>query len=217
MKKLLTIVVLAAVMLTGCGNGSKGSDDGSGANGSSVAAEANTVQYIVQAELANRGVSLGMTEEEVKSAEKDVNFVVDPSLTRVDTENTMKYIKSESPVEYNGRDAILSYCFVNDSLCMASYDIEVNYTSSELGSTPAYALFLDYTLKYTDSLGNPGISETDKDNSLWTSYTNAWYEGNDIATADYVIFMSTNQSKHQSFKDDYSDLFTIAFGTNNVG
>ena len=203
--KFLTIVVISASMMTSCNKTDKKNYSPD-----------NPIALTVQSELAERGVSFGMTEEEVKSIEKDITFVINPNLTMVDTENTLKTICSETPVKYAGHDAIISYAFFNDYLYELSYDIDVNYTSSELTSSPTYALFLDFTLKYTDILGNPQISEIDTDSSLNTWYTNMWHDGDVDSpenTYNYVISILADQSKYRSYADDYSDTVKLSFNS----
>lgn len=201
---IILIMSTISISMASCSNAVKEDEN---INNSSIA-------MMVQSELTERGVSFGMTEEEVKSIEKDITFVIDPNLTMVDTENTLKTICSETPVKYAGHDAIISYAFFNDYLYELSYDIDVNYTSSELTSNPTYALFLDFTLKYTDILGNPQISEIDTDSSLSTWYTNMWHDGDVDSPEDtynYVISIFASQSKYRSYADDYSDTVNLSF------
>lgn len=170
------------------------------------------VEQAVISALAERGVSFGMTEDEVKAAES-LSFLVDtsPYSTFVQEDFTMKTIYSETTVKYEGYDAVVTYKFQNDSLFSMEYDIEVNYDSSEVLSTPAYTVFLDFTLKYTEMLGNPQRSETNSDSSFWTQYSNMWSDNEDTEKANYGINIITNQSAYQSYKDDYNDKVSIDF------
>lgn len=177
---------------------------------SPVAQEVNSV-------FAERGVKLGMTEDEVKAAET-INFIIDtdPYSTYVRENYTHKTIYSESPVKYNDYDAVVIYQFLNDSLYSMEYRITVNYTDSEVLSTPAYAVFLDFTLKYTDMFGNPQVSETNNDTSLYTSYNNVWFDDENEENADYMIFLYTAQDSYQTYKDEYNNDVSITFVGNVV-
>ncbi len=207
MKVKEMIMIVVCVFMCGC------SEEKTEAN-----AEPSQLETVIQSELDKRGVKFGMTEDEVKSIEKDINFVVDPNLTAVDEEHIVKTIYSESNVKYGDYDAKLEYAFYDNSLQTVTYTIDLDYSSSELSSSPAYSLFLDYTLKYTDILGNPQIANVDNDNSFWTWYTNIWHDGDENAdiytlgnTAKHGIYLYAKQSTYQTYTDDYSDSVTLSF------
>lgn len=132
-------------------------------------------------------------------------------LTKVNTEHTQKAIYSNDKIKFQDYDATITYLFLDDSLHMISYEIESNYTKSELSAFPAYTIFLDFALKYTDILGNPQISETNTDSSFYTSYLNVWYNEDN----NYAVAISTNQSTYQSYIDEYNDTISISIGKNN--
>lgn len=169
------------------------------------------ITKLVNSAFSERGVSIGMTEAEVKEIENSIEFSVDPLLTKVNTEYTQKAIYSNDKIKFQGYDATITYLFIDDSLHMISYKIESNYTESELSSFPAYTIFLDFSLKYTDILGNPQISETNNDSSFYTSYLNVWYNEDN----NYAVAISTNQSTYQSYIDEYNDTISISIGKNN--
>ena len=209
MKKRLKIylcifAILFAVFMTSCNNDAK----------EKSIPDDTPVALAIQAELAERGISFGMTEEEVRNAEKDINLVMDPDFTMVGTDYTLKTFYSEEPIEYAGHDAIISYTFLDDYLYAVSYDIEVNYSKSEMDSKPAYALFLELAFKYTDMLGNPQAAEIEDDSTLWMTYSNTWHDG-DADSAEnignYIIHIYANQSVPSSYIDDYSDSVVLAF------
>lgn len=158
--KIIVILGLCTILLSSCGS-NKTIDNNS------------KVTQTVNSAFSERGVSLGMTEEEVIAAET-LNFVIDtsPYATYVRENYTHKTIYSETTTKFGDYNAIVTYQFQNNSLYSMVYSIDVNYTDDEIFSNPAYAVFLDFTLKYTDMFGNPNMSETNNDYSTWTSYTN---------------------------------------------
>lgn len=201
------IMIAVCVIMCGC-SGSKPEAN----------AELSQLETVIQSELDKRGVKFGMTEDEVKSIEKDINYVVNPDLTAIDEEHIMKAIYSESNVKYGDYDAKLEYSFYDNSLQTMTYTIDLDYASSELSSKPAYLLFLDFTLKYTDVLGNPQIADVDNDYSFWTSYTNVWHDGGENEdmytlgnTAKHGIYLHASQSTYRAYADDYSDSITLSF------
>lgn len=177
------ICVLGVLMLSSCGKEDVQS--------------VNQVEQAAISALAERGVSFGMTEDEVKAAES-LSFLVDtsPYSTFVQEDFTMKTIYSETTVKYEGYDATVTYQFQNDSLYAMEYDIAVNYDSSEVLSTPAYSVFLDFTLKYTEMFGNPQKFETNNDSSFWTQYSNIWSNNEDEEKAKYGVYIITSQSAY---------------------
>lgn len=205
MKKIVNVVmcVLLTLTLAAC---EKSADNSSGGNSDSLVAQE------VNSAFAERGVKLGMTEEEVKAAET-LSFAVDtsPYATYVKEDVTMKTIYSESTVKYNDYDAVVIYQFLNNNLYTMEYRITLNYTSSEVLSTPAYTVFLDFTLKYTDKLGNPQLSETNNDTSLYTSYSNAWLDSENEEDAGYGILLHTAQTSYSRYTENYDDDISITF------
>lgn len=205
MKKIINTVIcmLLMLMFTSCEKNT--SIDLDGDSNSPVVQEVNSA-------FSERGVKLGMTEEEVVAVET-LNFIIDtsPYSTYVQEDYIHKTIYSETTTKFGDYDAIVTYKFQNNSLYSMEYSININYTKDEIFSTPAYALFLDFTLKYTDLLGNPQISDTNYDYSTWTSYSNVWVDSEIEEEAKYGIYILTNQEEYQSFKDDYSDEVSITF------
>lgn len=196
--KIIVILGLCTMLLSSCGS-NKTTE-----NNSKVTQTVNSV-------FSERGVSLGMTEEEVIAAET-LNFIIDtsPYSTYVQENYTHKTIYSETTTKFGDYDAIITYKFQNNSLYSMEYSIEVNYTDDEIFSTPAYTVFLDFTLKYTDMLGNPNMSEAN-DFSFWTYYSNAWLNSEIEKEVKCGIFINTSQSTYQRYKDDYSDEVSIIF------
>lgn len=205
MKKIISTVMCALLMLMFTSCEKNAGSDLNGNIDSPVAQEVNSA-------FAERGVKLGMTEDEVKAVET-LTFSIDtsPYATFVQEDITMKTIYSESTVKYNDYDAVVIYEFLNNSLYSMEYRITLNYTDSEVLSSPAYAVFLDFTLKYTDMFGNPQFSETNNDTSLYTSYNNAWFDTEKEEDANYEIYLHTAQSSYRRYTDNYDDDISITF------
>lgn len=169
------------------------------------------VTKFVESALNERGVSFGMTEEEVIAAET-LNFLTDtnPYATYVKENYTRKTIYSETTTKFGDYDAIITYQFQNNSLYCMWYSIDVNYSGTDVLSTPAYTVFLDFALKYADILGDPNISE-ENSGYVWDSYNNIWTDSEDAEEAKYIINLFTHQSIYKQYKDEYSDTVHILF------
>lgn len=196
--KLIIMLILSSILLTSCNQNKKTEND-------------SPVTQFINSVLNERGVSFGMTEEEVIAAET-LNFLTDtdPYATHVKDNHTRKTIYSETTTKFGDYDAIITYQFQNNSLYCMEYSIDVNYTDTEALSSPAYAVFLDFSLKYTDILGNPNFSEANS-GSVWDTYANGWTDSEDEEEAKYIINLFTHQSIYNQYKDEYSDTVHILF------
>ena len=174
----------------------------------SKSGEPNKIEQHIIDEFAKRGVSPGMSEEEVMAIE-ETEFILDSTLSYITADGTAKYFYSEDYVDYEGQKAILKYTFINDALCYIEYEIPVEYPASEISSEPAYSLYLDLSINYTELLGSPDNSGYN-DYSLFEQYSNSW--GNE--ETDYYIHLLVSQSKYRSFADDYSDAVHMYFAMN---
>lgn len=87
------------------------------------------------------------------------------------------------------------------------YSIDVNYSGTDVLSTPAYTVFLDFALKYADILGDPNISE-ENSGYVWDSYNNIWTDSEDAEEAKYIINL---YAIYNQYKDEYSDTVHILF------
>ncbi len=197
--KIIVMLILSLVLFASCSKNKEIENN-------------SPVAKFVESSLNERGVSFGMTEEEVIAAET-LNFLTDtdPYATYVTENYTRKTIYSETTTKFGDYDAIITYHFYNNLLYYMEYSIDVNYTDTEALSSPAYAVFLDFSLKYTDILGNPNISEANNDGYVWDSYNNIWTDSEDAEEAKYIINLFTHQSTYKSYKDEYSDTVHILF------
>lgn len=174
----------------------------------SKSGEPNKIEQHIIDEFAKRGVSPGMSEEEVMAIEK-IEFTLDSTLSYITADGTAKYFYSEDYVDYEGQKAILKYTFINDALCYIEYEIPVEYPASEIFSEPAYSLYLDYSMKYAELLGEPNDSKYEEYSSF-RSYGNVWTENED----EYLFMIYCSQDKYDSFTDEYSNNVSLHFAIN---
>lgn len=211
----LAAVISIALIISACGQEQSDlSQQSSTESTENTTGETQTDNLIVQEinkALAERGVTFGMSEEDVLNAET-VEFEVDksPYSTYIDDVMSVKTIVSTSAVKYKDYDAILSYKFINNELDQMNYDIPINYYGSDVLATPAYAVFLDYQMPLAEILGNPAVPDFGTANDRVDVYNNVWSNGDDTG----MIMLSCNQSKLTSYSNEdthYTDNISITF------
>lgn len=138
MKKSIIPVALCALMLSSCGK----------------AKEDSLVKKAVLAEFSERNVSVGMSMDEVRAAEslaleEDANDAV------INENHSARYLTSTDLVPYDGKSAIITYCFTDDKLCGISYDFDVSYNKDNYKDNGVLAIYKEYKLNFTELYGNP--------------------------------------------------------------
>ena len=200
-------VLAAAAILTACVRYPISSDVGETA----VTTEETIVSFDaisvigqrVSDEMASRGLSVGMTVDEVKAVET-LTLAEDSEHNDQLSDDKMLLISKER-IEFGDTNAKVQYTFYNDSFCGITYIIDLVYLADEYEEKGGYAEYCRYKQEFYELYGEPSkVSEDEPYPADKMGYYSSMWTAADSTDGASLIAISASQVSQSDLKIENS-------------